>query len=149
MKYTLADGMGKKMTRKEIEQFLSQPNLLRLAVIDERDGRPVVHPVWYLYEKEKFYVATGRGGVKARSIDKNMNVYFTVDIDGRPPRGVRGKAVARVIDDPDYATEVTKKCVMKYLGGRLQSKSAKMILAAGPSSVVLEITPRYIASWKY
>jgi hypothetical protein len=75
-------------------------------------------------------------------------VYFVVDVNGRPPRGVRGKGAARVIDDPAYATEVTRKNVVKYLQST-RSATAKKILAMGPRSCVIEVTPRYMATWKY
>jgi len=60
---------------------------------------------------------------------------------------LRGKGTARVIDDPLYATRVTRRNVKKYLG-ELRSKTAKAILALGPNSCVIEITPLYLASWK-
>lgn len=145
-----ADRAARELGVREVEALLtgSEPNLLRLGVIDERDGAPVVHPVWFIYEDEKFLVATDSDGVKARSARKDPRVYFLVDVDSRPPRGVRGKGTAKVIDDPGYATEVTRRCVMKYLG-TAGSRTAKKILAMGPGSCVLEITPEYMATWKY
>lgn len=150
MKFVLADRAARELDSVEIEDLLagSEPNLLRLGVIDERDGAPVVHPVWFVYENEQFLIATDRGGVKARSARKDPRVYFLVDVNGRPPRGVRGKGIAKVTDDPGYATEVTKRCVMRYLG-TTRSRTAKRILAMGPRSCVLEVTPEYMATWKY
>ncbi|MEO9294482.1 MAG: pyridoxamine 5'-phosphate oxidase family protein [Nitrososphaera sp.] len=148
MKFVLADRSARPLTKKEVDQLLSKPNILRLAVVDERDGLPIVHPVWYVYKKGVFLVATDRDGIKARSLRKNPIAYFLVDIDDRPPQGVRGRGNARVVDDPAYATEVTRENVMKYLG-TLKTRTAKSILAMGSTSSVLEITPAYMATWKY
>lgn len=148
MKFVLADKTAKLLDAKEVDDLLSKPNLLRLAVVDERDLLPLVHPVWYLYRGNKFLVATDKNGVKARSLRKNPNAYFLVDVNDRPPRGVRGKGMAKVVEDSAYASKVTEECVLKYLG-RLEGKSAKSILEMGAGSVVIEITPRYMATWKY
>ena len=148
MKFTLADKAAKPLDPHEIEAVLAGPNILRLGLIDEHDGLPVVHPVWFYYENEMLFIATDTGGLKARSLRKNPNVYFVVDIVQGPPMGVRGKGTARVNDDHSYATEVTKKCVLKYLG-TAESEAAKRIIEMGRNSSVIEIVPRYIATWKY
>jgi hypothetical protein len=148
LRFVLADRTARPLDAGEIKMLLSQPNLLRLAVVDERDLLPIVHPVWYLYREDKFLIATDRSGVKARSLRKNPNAYFLVDVNDRPPRGIRGKGIAKVVDDPAYASKVTEDCVLKYMG-KLEGRTAKSILEMGAGSVVLEITPKYMATWKY
>jgi hypothetical protein len=150
LKFSLADKAAKMLEKNEVTELLGQPNLLRLAFIDGHDGMPVVHPVWYYYENEKFFVATEREGNMARSLRKNPACYFLVDIAQRfpSPRGIRGKAIARVIDDPDYATEVTRRNLLKYFG-TTDTKEAKAILEMGKTSSVIEIMPRYMATWKF
>lgn len=148
MKFVLADRAARPLGEKEVTRLLSLPNLLRLALVDERDGLPMVHPVWYYYEGGRFFIATGRDGVKARSLRKNPNVYFLVDIAEGRTYGVRGRGVAKLVDDPAYASEVTKRNVLKYLG-TLRTRKAKSILAMGPDSCVIEITPLYMATWKF
>lgn len=148
MKFTLADGKAVPLDQNEVEALLAGPNILRLGLVDERDGSPMVHPVWFHYENEMFFVAADTGGLKARSVQKNPNVYFLVDTAQGAPRGVRGKGIARVSDDHSYATEVTRKCTVKYLGTS-ESETAKKIIEMGKVSSVIEIIPRYIATWKY
>jgi nitroimidazol reductase NimA-like FMN-containing flavoprotein (pyridoxamine 5'-phosphate oxidase superfamily) len=146
LRFPLADKKGLRLERKEIRQLLAGPNLLRLAFID--GGAPVVHPVWFVYEDEKFWVAVDREGAKARSIHESPDVYFLVDVSSRPPRGVRGRGTARVIDDQAFATEITTKCVKKYLKTARTIK-AKEIIKMGSKSCAIEITPIYMASWKF
>lgn len=116
MKFSLADKAAGPLEQREIDAIFAGPHLLRLGLIDERDGSPLVHPVWFYYENEMFFLATNTDGRKASSLRKDPRVYFLVDIVQGPPRGIRGKGIARVSDDHDYAIEVTKKCAMKYLG---------------------------------
>lgn len=149
MKLVLADPHARPLSKKEVAQLLARPNILRLAYIG-KSGDPVVHPVWYYYSKGKFFVATDVGGAKAKAIRKNPVVYFLVDESpkGGATRGVRGSGTARVIEDPVYATRVTRRNVKRYLGN-LASRTAKAVLEMGPESCVLEITPRYMATWKF
>ncbi len=149
MKYTLADRHAKPLSRKEILRLLARPNIMRVAFVD-RKGEPVVHPVWYYYSKGRFYFATDKCGAKADVMRYNPTVYFRVDEvpDNGPPRGVRGKGMANVIDDSRYTVRANTRNVKKYLG-TTKSKAAKAIIAMSPESCVVEITPRFIASWKF
>jgi nitroimidazol reductase NimA-like FMN-containing flavoprotein (pyridoxamine 5'-phosphate oxidase superfamily) len=149
LKFVLADPHARNMSKREVSQLLARPNILRLAYIDE-SGDPAVHPVWYYYGKGKLFVTTDVGGAKARALRKSPAVYFLVDESPKrgPPRGVRGKGTARVVDDPAYATKVTRRNVKRYLG-TLTSRTAKTVLEMGADSCVIEITPRYMATWKF
>jgi pyridoxamine 5'-phosphate oxidase-like protein len=149
LNFVLADRHARPLLKREVSQLLARPNILRIAYLDEM-GDPIAHPVWYYYRGDKFLVATDREGRKAKVLQKNPVVYFLVDESSREKGtlGLRGKGSAKVIDDPLYATRVTRRNVKRYLG-KLQSKTAKGILAMGPDSCVIEITPSYLATWKF
>ena len=149
LNFVLADRHARPLLKREVSQLLARPNILRIAYLDEM-GDPIAHPVWYYYRGDKFLVATDREGRKAKVLQKNPVVYFLVDESSREKGtlGLRGKGIAKVIDDPLYATRVTRCNVRRYLG-KLQSKTAKGILAMGPDSCVIEITPSYLATWKF
>lgn len=115
MEFRLADPELKPMQEPEVTELLNQPIYLRVAMINERDGTPLVHPMWYYYEDGKFFAVSNREGTKVRSLKKNPDVYFLVDI---ADRGVRGRARAKVIDDPEYATKITARNLMRYVGSR-------------------------------
>lgn len=150
MDFRLADRTAKPIEPEQLLEFLNRPNILRLAIIDSRDGMPLVHPVWYYYENEKFYVSTDRKGTIARSLRKNPGAYFLVDMDPRegPPFGVRGKATASVVDDSEYATKVTVRNTLRYLGS-LDGKISQRLVEMGKDSSVIEIEPIYMATWKF
>jgi hypothetical protein len=149
LNFVLADRQARPLSKREVSQLLARPNILRMAYLDEI-GDPIAHPVWYYYSRVKFLVATDREGRKAKVLQKNPVVYFLIDESSREKGtlGLRGKGIARVIDDPLYATRVTRRNVKRYLG-KLQSKTAKAILAMGPDSCVIELTPSYLATWKF
>ena len=144
MKFTSADPEFPPMQEGEINELLNQPIYLRMAMINERDGSPLVHPIWYYYEDGKFYAVSNTSGTKIRSLKKNPEVYFLVDI---ADRGVRGKARAKVIDDPEYAKKITSHNLVRYIGSA-DSPEAKDRIKFARNYSVIEITPYFIASWK-
>ncbi|HEX7034089.1 MAG TPA: pyridoxamine 5'-phosphate oxidase family protein [Nitrososphaera sp.] len=151
MKLILADPHARPLSKSEVARLLARPNILRLAYLDDDDRkRPVVHPVWYYYNKGKFFVATDINSTKAKILRKNPEVYFLVDESpkGGPTQGVRGRGTAKVVDDTDYGTRVTRRNVKRYMGS-LTSKAAKEVLKMGPESCVIEITPSYMATWRF
>jgi nitroimidazol reductase NimA-like FMN-containing flavoprotein (pyridoxamine 5'-phosphate oxidase superfamily) len=144
MEYRLADPELKEMDKNEVSKLLNQPIYLRVAMINAKDGSPLVHPIWYYFDDEKFYAVSNTSGIKIQSLKRNPDVYFLVDV---ADRGVRGKARAKVIDDPSYTKEVTARNLTRYLGS-LDSPEAKERLEFSKNYSAIEITPVYMASWK-
>ena len=145
MNLRLADPELKPLQEAEVIELLDQPIYLRVAMINERDGTPLVHPIWYNYKDGKFFAVSNKNGTKVRSLKKNPEVYFLVDI---ADRGVRGRASAKVIDDSDYATKITAQNLERYIGS-VDSPEAKDRLAIAKDLYsAIEITPQFIATWK-
>jgi nitroimidazol reductase NimA-like FMN-containing flavoprotein (pyridoxamine 5'-phosphate oxidase superfamily) len=145
MNLRLADPELKLLQEAEVIELLDQPIYLRVAMINERDGTPLVHPIWYNYKDGKFFAVSNKNGTKVRSLKKNPEVYFLVDI---ADRGVRGRATAKVIDDSDYATKITAQNLERYMGS-VDSPEAKDRLAIAKDLYsAIEITPQFIATWK-
>jgi len=144
MNYRSADPEFPPMQESEISELLNQPIYLRIAMINERDGTPLVHPIWYYYEDGKFFAVSNSSGSKIRSLKKNPEVYFLVDI---ADKGVRGRARAKVLDDPEYAKKITSHNLIRYLGSA-DSPEAKDRIESAKNYSVIEITPHFMASWK-
>jgi nitroimidazol reductase NimA-like FMN-containing flavoprotein (pyridoxamine 5'-phosphate oxidase superfamily) len=145
MKLHLADPELKLMDEAEVNELLNQPIYLRVAMIDARDGTPLVHPMWYHYKDEKFFAVSNSGGTKVRSLKKNSNVYFLVDV---ADRGVRGKGKAKVVDDSEYAVKILTQNLMRYVGSIDSPEAKSRIEMAKKYYSVVEITPLYMATWK-
>jgi hypothetical protein len=96
-----------------------------------------------------FFVAIDSKGQKAKSLRKNPALYFLIEPGppNGPPLGVRGNAKEDVVDDPDYATKVTVLNIHRYLGSPKGNAAKEIKETARESSV--EITPLYLATWKF
>ncbi len=83
--------MGAPMSEEELKNFLptSKQNC-RLATV-EKDGDPNVHPVWYPYEPLHNKIYINNDSRKAMNIRRRDAVYFCIDDEAMPVKGVKGK----------------------------------------------------------
>ena len=143
-------GFGSALTEAQAIDFLSKSKLnLLLGTVDEH-GEPNVHPVWFLYEEGKLYIETAKRAKKTRNVRSNNRVYFCVDDETRPYKGVRGKGTVRVSEDIKAITPIVEKIYIKYTGS-LDNEIAKFLMDGVKKgfSVILEITPKYYSTWDY
>ncbi len=142
-------GMG--MTEAEARDFLSGSKSTLLLGTTDADGAPSIHPVWFYFDsdKTKLYVYTNATSRKAQNIRKSAGVYFDVDHDVWPYKGVKGKGRAKIRADTNEALSHTEKILTKYL------KSGHPLIDATLGGVktgrvaVIEISPEYFSSWDY
>ena len=87
---------------------------------------------------------------KVRNLKHNKTVYFSVDTDAMPSRGVKRKGTAVIVKDTRKALSLSEKIVAKYLGD-LNSSLAKNLVdeVRKGSEVLVEITPQFFSTWDY
>ena len=143
-------GFGSKFNEEQTLDFLSKGKLnLLLGTIDEK-GEPNVHPVWYLFENGKLYIETSKTAKKVNNARKKNTVYFCIDDEKMPYKGVRGKGTVRISEDVKANIPIAEKIMIKYTGN-LDNKVAKFLMDGVKNgfSVLLEITPKYFATWDH
>jgi PPOX class probable F420-dependent enzyme len=128
---------------------------LQIATIDEK-GEPNIQPVWFYYDKdqEKLLITTSKLAKKAQNLRRKPAVYFSIDDENYernlPPKGVKGKGAATIVEDPDRIVPQADRISMKYLG-TLDHPVAKMIRddAKKEEIVLVEINPKFFSTWDY
>ncbi len=128
---------------------------MQIATIDEK-GEPNIQPVWFYYDKDqgKLFITTSKLAKKAQNLRRKSTIYFSIDYenyDGNiPPKGVKGKGTATIVEDPNRIVPQADRISMKYLG-TLDHPVAKMITdSARKGEVVLvEISPKFFSTWDY
>jgi len=143
------------MIREEAERFLEGKLNLQVATIDEKD-EPNIQPVWFYYDKDtgKLLLTTSKLAKKAQNLRRKPTIYFSIDDENydenRPPKGVKGKGIATIIEDPNRIVPKADKISMKYLG-TLDHPIAKMITdsARNGEVVLVEISPKFFSTWDY
>jgi general stress protein 26 len=138
------------MTEAEVDSFLESKLNLQLATVDEM-GDPNIQPLWFYYDKsnKKLYVMTGKTTKKVQNIRRNpAKIYFSIDDETPPMKGVKGKARITIFEDPQKIVPIAEKICLKYLG-TLDHPDAKRLLeyARNGDTVMLEINPKFFSAW--
>ena len=141
-----------QMSKEEIEKFLESKLLLQLATIDEK-GDPNIQPLWFTYnkEKEKLLVVTPKMSKKIQYLINNKkNVYFSVDDENFPYKGVKGKGSPSIIEEQKRTILEAEKISLKYLGN-LDHPIPQMIIESAKKGnhVLIEITPKFFSTWDF
>ena len=139
------------MSKEEVDKFLEKKLNLQLGTIDE-NGDPNIQPVWFDYDKnrEKLLIITPKAAKKVENIKAKPEVYFSIDDENFPYKGVKGKGIVTILDDPKKTVPYGEKINMKYLG-TLDHPIAKMILQSAQQGthVVIEISPKFFSTWDF
>ncbi|MBA3977216.1 MAG: pyridoxamine 5'-phosphate oxidase family protein [Nitrosopumilus sp.] len=139
------------MNREEAEGFLESKLNLQLATNDEQCN-PNIQPVWFYYDKygEKLLITTSKSAKKTQNLRKRPSVYFSIDDENQPYKGVKGRGIATIIEDPKRLVPQGDRISLKYLG-TLDHPVAKMIsdLSKKGEVVLVEISPKFFSTWDY
>jgi PPOX class probable F420-dependent enzyme len=139
------------MTREEVERFLESKLNLQIATIDEK-GDPNIQPVWFYYDKDerKLLLTTSKLAKKTQNLRNRPTIYFSIDDENTPYKGVKGKAIATIVEDPNRIVPSADRISMKYLG-TLDHPVAKMITDGSKKGevVLVEISPKFFSTWDY
>src|ERR671918_1446130 len=127
------------MTKEEVERFLESKLNLQLATIDEQ-GEPNIQPIWFYYDKngEKLSITTSKLAKKTQNLRNRPTVYFSIDDENLPYKGVKGKGFVTIVEDPDRVVPQADRISMKYLG-TLDHPIAKMITESSKKGEVVVI----------
>src|SRR5215210_4962446 len=145
-------GMPKAVTETEVNNFLQSKLNIQIATIDE-EGYPMIQPTWFLYDNDsgKIYIGTAKMTKKVQSLQRNPDkIYFSIDDENYPYKGVKGRAVARVSEDVHKNLPIMEKINLKYLG-TLEHPLAKRLMenTRNGTQVVIEITPKFFSAWDF
>ena len=82
---------------------------------------------------------------KVQNIQRNPDkICFSIDDENYPYKGVKGRAVARILEDVQKNLSMVEKINQKYLG-TLEHPLAKRLMenTRNAMEVVIEITPKF------
>ena len=142
--------MGKSLSEQQVRDFLTRSKLnLQLGTIDEK-GEPNIHPIWYIFEDDRIYVATSKKSKKAKNSLRQKLVYFSIDDESFPYKGVKGKGSVKPLEDIDSNIKIAEKIITKYMGN-LENDLARWIIneIRQGNEAVLEISPKFYSAWSF
>ena len=104
------------MTRAQLDAFLDEERVLRLATVDAA-GWPAVVPVWFVWFDGAFWVWNlDRASRTARLASGETRVGICVDGGSQYAelRGVTARTDHTFVEDPDVPVEVRSRMGAKY-----------------------------------
>lgn len=131
-----------------LDEFLGEPNLCRVATLDE-SGEPHVVPAWYWWDGSRFWIGAQVRDRKVANVRRRGRATIEVDSDIRRKRGLFARGTAQVIDGADGRREyvrVTTRMVSRYQPGQPPIETAERYGRSG-EPVVIVVTPDAIVSW--
>jgi nitroimidazol reductase NimA-like FMN-containing flavoprotein (pyridoxamine 5'-phosphate oxidase superfamily) len=142
-------GIG--MTEAEARRFLKESKSTLILGTTNSDGSPMIHPVWFHFDsaKTKLYFYTEPALRKATNIMERNRVYFDVDNDRWPYKGVKGGGRARMVGEKKKALLLAAKVLSKYVRKGQPLTEAVMRKVETGGYVIFEITPSYFTTWDY
>jgi general stress protein 26 len=143
---------GGPMTEDEVRNFLANSKKnVHISTIDEK-GEPNIHPTWYYFDNtdDKIYIESGKASRKTQNLRRNNIIYYCIDDDNIPYKGVRGKGSVRISEDVNYNLPIMEKILTKYLGniGHPMSQTIISSIRKG-DAIILEIIPKFYATWDH
>jgi general stress protein 26 len=117
------------VTETEVNNLLESKLNIQIATIDE-EGYPVIHPTWFVFNKEsgKLYTGTQKMTKKVQGIRRNPDkIYFSIDDENFPYKGVKGRAAAKISEDIQKNLPIMEAINMKYLA-TIEHLLAKMLM---------------------
>src|SRR5260370_1036882 len=90
---------GGPLSAAELNEFLAQPLLMKLACV-RPDGWPYVIPLWYAWLDSKFFVVGRERAVWVGYLQREPRVGVLIDEESRRHRRVQMTATARVAEGP-------------------------------------------------
>lgn len=131
-----------------LRAFLDEPNLARVATLDE-DGRPHVVPAWHWWDGASFWIGAQAGDHKVANVRRSGQAGIEVDADTRRKRGIFASGPASVIDGDEGIREyirITGEQVRRYQPDRPPMETAEKYSRSG-APVVIRVTPDRLISW--
>ena len=106
-----------QLDREELDSFLAEGRIARLACIDE-EGWPYVVPCWQEWDGEGFWVIPRKKSAWAGYLRQEPRCAITVDEDGTL-RKVIAQCTAKLVEEPNVGgrwVPIAERMSLRYLG---------------------------------
>ena len=106
-----------QLDREELDSFLAEGRIARLACIDD-EGWPYVVPCWQEWDGEGFWVIPRKKSAWAGYLRQEPRCAITVDEDGTL-RKVIAQCMAKLVEEPNVGgrwVPIAERMSLRYLG---------------------------------
>lgn len=133
--------MSYAMSRAEREQYLAQPHVGVLSVVE--GGSPLTVPIWYGYEPGRLVILiTGRESRKTRAVRAAGWLSLCAQSETWPYRYVTASGPAVISGPASHAGQ--RAMASRYLGEEGADQYMAWVTASGEADeqIIIEMTPQ-------
>ena len=134
------------LTRDELDRFLREPWVARLACVKE-NGYPYVVPVWYEWDGASFWIVARTRTEWADCVRQNPRVSMSIDEPDPPLRRVIVEAQAEFIDSElsESQSALVSRIAERYLGA-----ASALYLKGMPARpyALIRVVPVKLTTWR-
>lgn len=106
------------MSREEIEEFLAEGRIMRMACLKD-GGKPYIVPMWHEWDGQYFWVIPRQKSAWAEYLKSNKYCAVSVDEERSPFRKVLVEGEAEVVEEPNVGGKwvpIAERMSYRYLG---------------------------------
>ena len=134
------------MSENEIVDFLMKGTRTGKLCTVQKDGRPHVAPIWFVWNEGKIIFCTMDSSVKAKNIRSDPQVSICVDDESPPYAFVIIQGTAKFSDNQKDLLKWNTILGGRYMGEKLAEVYGKRNTVEG--SLLVEVTPTKMISEK-
>ncbi len=138
-----------KLSRQEIDEFLAQPIIARIATV-KPDGAPHVAPMWQQWDGEAMWVIPRSRSSWFENLRQEPRVCISCADDNDPEHArVTIEGIAEIVEGPvglvGRVKEIADEMAVRYMGLDGPMYAAK---TADRLRYLIKVTPTKITSWR-
>lgn len=139
-----------EMTKEQMDSFLGQPRIARVATI-RPNGGPHVVPIWYEWDGSALRFDTPPTFQKGKNLlnDPRMAVVIDITQGGLRYAGVMLEGSARLERDPEVSRRVAERIYQRYLGAEGVRSPTPQAMIHDSEHMIVELTPDHVVTWDF
>lgn len=143
-----------KLTKPQVDAFLEQPILARLATAvpskdDPGQFQPHNVPVWFYWDGESLYISAFQSTRKLKEARRNPYIAVLIDtaeaVDGVTAVLFEGKS--DLILEPETMAEMSRIIYTRYMGEEGVKDPAPQSWIVDPENAIIRLTPNRLLTW--
>lgn len=138
-----------KLTPEQIDEYLDQPLLARMATASVATAQPHVVPVWYLWDGQSIWVHGHSGTRKFKELAANPACSIAIDhaTSGVDFWAVLLEGQAELITDPAVVVPIAERIYARYIGVEGAQDPVPQSWIHDAESLLLKLTPSRTVTW--
>jgi Pyridoxamine 5'-phosphate oxidase len=132
----------KEILNKPLSQKLLTAAIPARMAYTARDGSPRAIPIGFLWDRERFFIATPSIAAKVKALEADPRVALTIDTNDFPPHIllVRGTASITIVDGvPDEYLIASRR----YVGDEGMPAFEEQVRATYKQMALITVTPEW------